>query len=199
MNKKSHNKGQKFPAEPLTRDEVIALMDACSKRAPTGKRDRALICILWRGQLRISEALALKVSDFDAAKCTLRVLLGKGKKSRVVVIDRQAVAELQAWLETRKNLGLNGHKPIFCSLQGKPISSAQIRQKLPRLAKKAGILKRVHAHGLRHTGASELVEEGVSLIDVQHQLGHSSASTTDRYLHSLNPAARAERLRERTW
>jgi integrase len=73
-NRTSHNLGEKFPAEPLSKDEVIALMTACSKRAPTGKRDRALICILWRGQLRISEALALKPADFDAEKCTLRVL-----------------------------------------------------------------------------------------------------------------------------
>ena len=200
MNRGSHNKGRKLPAEPLTRDEVVALMNACSKRAPSGKRDRALICILWRGQLRISETLDLKPSDFDPQKCTLRVLQGKGKKSRVVVIDEQAAAELQAWLAKRSTLeGINGHKPIFCTLKGGKISPAQIREKLPKLAAKAGITKRVHPHGLRHTGASELVEEGVALIDIQGQLGHSSAATTDRYLHSLNPTARAKRLRQRTW
>lgn len=199
MNRTSHNKGEKLPPEPLTKDEVLALMNACSRRAPTGKRDRALICILWRGQLRISEALDLKQSDFDPAACTLRVLKGKGKKARVVVIDSQAADVLSAWLETRKKLGLNGHKPIFCTLAGEPIESAYIRAKLKRLAKKAGIEKRVHAHGLRHTGASELAQEGVALIDIQHQLGHSSAATTDRYLHALNPVARAARLRARTW
>jgi integrase/recombinase XerD len=88
MNNTRHNKGITFPPEPLTRDETLALMKACSRRAPTGIRDRALICLLWRGQLRISEALALKAADFDASACTLRVLRGKGKKSRVVVIDQ---------------------------------------------------------------------------------------------------------------
>lgn len=200
MNQGKHNKGRKLPAEPLTRDEVVALMNACSKRAPSGKRDRALICILWRGQLRISETLDLKPSDFDPSKCTIRILRGKGKKSRVVVIDEQAAAELQAWLAERSKLdGINGHKPIFCTLKGGKINPAQIREKLPKLAAKAGITKRVHPHGLRHTGASELVEEGISLTDIQGQLGHSSAATTDRYLHSLNPAARAERLRQRIW
>ena len=86
------NKGRTFPPEPLTSEEVKALMDVCSRRAPTGRRDRALICILWRGQLRVSEALALKAADFDPAACTLRVLKGKGDKARVVVIDRQAAA-----------------------------------------------------------------------------------------------------------
>lgn len=199
MNRTSHNKGAKLPPEPLTRDEAVALMNACSRRAPTGKRDRALICVLWRGQLRVSEALALKVSDFDPAACTLRVLKGKGKKARVAVIDQQAADVLAAWLETRNKLGLNGHKPIFSTLQGKPIASAYVRAKLKRLAKKAGIEKRVHPHGLRHTGASELAAEGVALIDIQHQLGHSSAATTDRYLHAINPVARAARLRSRTW
>ena len=106
---------------------------------------------------------------------------------------------LTGWLECRKALGLNGHRPIFCTLKGKPVSTAQVREMLPRRAKKAGIAKRVHAHGLRHTGASELAQEGVALIDIQQQLGHSSAATTDRYLHQLNPIARAERLRSRTW
>lgn len=199
MNRTTHNKGEKFHPEPLTPAEVISLMDVCSRRAPTGKRDRALICILWRGQLRISEALALKVSDFNPRECTLRVLKGKGGKARTVVIDREACAELQAWIDCRKQLGLSGHRPIFCTLQGQPINSAQVRQMLPRRAQKAGIEKRVHAHGLRHTGASELAQEGIALIDIQQQLGHSSAATTDRYLHQLNPVARAERLRSRTW
>ena len=199
MTGKTHNRGQKFPAEPLTKDEVLALMSVCSKRAPTGIRDRALICTLWRGQLRISEALALKVADFDPVACTLRVLRGKGKKARVAVIDPQAADVLTAWLECRKTLGLNGHRPIFCTLQGKPLSTAQIREMLPRRARKAGIEKRVHAHGLRHTGASELAQEGVTLLDIQHQLGHSSAATTNKYLHQLNPVARAERIRARTW
>ena len=94
---------------------------------------------------------------------------------------------------------ITGHKPIFCTLQGGRINPAQIREKLPKLALKAGITKRVHPHGLRHTGASEMVEEGISLTDIQGQLGHSSAATTDRYLHSLNPVASAERLRNRIW
>jgi len=198
-NRKSHNRGEKFPAEPLTKDEVLALMNVCSRRAPTGRRDRALICLLWRGQLRISEALALKAADFDPVACTLRVLHGKGNKARVVVIDAQAAAVLSEWLAVRKGLGLNGHRRIFCTLKGGPMSSAAVREMLPRRARKAGIEKRVHAHGLRHTGASELAQEGVALVDIQQQLGHSSAATTDRYLHQLNPVARAERLRGRTW
>jgi site-specific recombinase XerD len=193
-----HNKGQTLPPEPLTQAEVLALMDACSRRAPTGRRDRALICVLWRAQLRISEALALKPSDFDDHG-TLRVLRGKGQKHRIAVLDGQACAELTTWLRARDKLGVNGHQTIFCTLQGGRMNPAQLREKLPRLARKAGITKRVHAHGLRHTGASELAAEGVDLITIQQQLGHSSASTTDRYLHQINPQMRIQALRSRTY
>ena len=193
-----HNKGQTLPPEPLTQAEVLALMDACSRRAPTGRRDRALICVLWRAQLRISEALALKPSDFDD-RGTLRVLRGKGQKHRIAVLDAQACAELTTWLWARDKLGLNGHQTIFCTLRGARMNPAQMREKLPRLAKKAGITKRVHCHGLRHTGASELASEGVDLITIQQQLGHSSASTTDRYLHQINPQMRIQALRSRTY
>lgn len=199
MLNRTGNKGRKFPPEPLTKEEVLGLLAACSRRAPTGIRDRALICLLWRGQLRISEALALKPADFDAAACTVRVLHGKGERSRVAVIDEQAAGVLTAWLATRKKLALTGHRPLFCTLRGGPVSGTQVRMMLARRARKAGISKRVHPHGLRHTGASELAQEGVALLDIQHQLGHSSSATTDRYLHQLNPVARAARLRSRTW
>ncbi len=78
------NKGRKLPPEVLTADEVRALMDACSKRAPTGIRNRALIVLLYRGLLRIDEALSLKPKDLNRAAGTVRVLHGKGDKSRTV-------------------------------------------------------------------------------------------------------------------
>lgn len=186
MNCTSHIKGKKLPPEPLTQREVIALMNGCGRRAPTGKRDRALICVMWRAELRISEALALKPSDFDPCACTLRVLSGKGGKHRVAVLDAQGCAQLLAWLRERDKLGVSGHQPIFCTLRGARMNAAQVREKLPRLAQKVGIAKRVHAHGLR------LASEGTDLVTIQHQLGHSSAATTSRYLHALNPHARIE-------
>ncbi len=195
----NHNKGKRFPPEPLSKDEVLSLMGACSRRCPTGLRDRALIAVLWRGSLRISEALALKPADLDRDACTLRVLHGKGDKARLCVIDQGTVEVLTAWLDARRALGVNGNVVIFCTLKGKPISSAQIREMLPRRAKKAGIEKRCHAHGLRHTGASELAEENTPILEIAAQLGHSNVATTARYIHALNPVARIARLSSREW
>src|SRR5205807_2737446 len=132
---------------------------------------------------------------FDQEKSTLRILHGKGGRSRVVAIDDQAAAVLGEWLAVRSQLPVTGRQPVFCTLRGGRINPAQLREKLPRLAKKAGITKRVHCHSFRHSGASELAQEGVALLDIQCQLGHAAPSTTDAYLHALNPVARVERLR----
>ena len=111
-------KGEKYPPEVLQASEVLALMKACSRRAPTGIRDRALIALLWRTGLRISEALDLKPSDIVPAKGTVRVPKGKGGKSRTVGIDDDALAVVERWLDVRRARGINGKQTVFCTLDG---------------------------------------------------------------------------------
>src|SRR5438132_9998176 len=74
------NAGRRFPAEILTPDEVRALIKACSNRAPTGVRNRALLVLLYRGGLRVAEALRLRPKDLDRAAGTVTILVGKGGK-----------------------------------------------------------------------------------------------------------------------
>jgi site-specific recombinase XerD len=193
------NKGHKLPPEPLTEGEVKALIRSCSKRAVTGIRNQALIVVLYRAGLRISEALALTPKDLDAQASTIRVLHGKGDKSRVVGLDAGAWAILHLWLDRRAAAGINSRAPVFCTLKGKPIKSAYVRALLPRLARKAGIDKRCHAHGLRHTHAYELANEGTPIHVIQAQLGHSNSATTSRYISHLNPTAVVEAIRSREW
>jgi len=193
------NKGHKLPPEPLTAEEVKDLLRACSKRAATGVRNRALIVALYRAGLRISEALALFPKDLDAQASTIRVLHGKGDHDRVVGLDAGAWAVVQLWLDRRAAAGINGRAPVFCTLKGRPMQSAYVRTLLPRLARKAGIDKRCHAHGLRHTHAYELATEGTPIHVIQAQLGHSSVATTDRYIRHLNPAAVVETMKSRAW
>ena len=119
-----------------------ALIRACSKRAITGIRNQALIVVLYRAGLRISEALALLPKDLDANGGMIRVLHGKGDKARVVGLDAGAWAILQLWLDRRAAAGISSRAPVFCTLKGKPLKSAYVRKLLPRLARKAGIDKR---------------------------------------------------------
>jgi site-specific recombinase XerD len=178
------NKGRKFPPEPLTPGEVAAVIGGCSPRARTGIRNRALLTLLYRSGLRISEALALRPSDVDLKRHTCRVLHGKGDKATVRGFHPTATDALARWMDTRRDLGLrNG--PLFCTLAGGALSDRYVRNLLHRLAADAGIEKRVHPHGLRHTFADELRAAGVDVVTISKLLGHSSIAVTSRYLDHL--------------
>lgn len=197
--KRPWNKGRKLPPEVLTPEEVKALMDACSKRAPTGIRNRALIALLYRGLLRIDEALSLKPKDLDHSAGTIRVLHGKGDKARTVALDDAAWGVLAVWLERGKALGMNGRHPVFCTLRGKRLLPSYCRRLFTRLGSKAGIGKRVHPHGLRHTGAAEMRAEGIDVGIIAKQLGHANIATTARYLDHVCPQAVINAMRGRQW
>jgi len=187
------------PPEVLTEAEAIALMKACSARAPTGVRNRALIAVLWRCGLRISEALQLELRDVDLQAGTVRVRHGKGDRSRTVGLDEQTTALLARWLDRRRKLGAGARAPIFCTLQGGRLDSSYVRRLLPRLARKAGIDRRVHAHGLRHTYAAELAREGTAINVIRDALGHTSLAVTDRYLRDVAPTHVINTMRGRRW
>ncbi len=197
--KNSASKPRRLPPEVLTDAEVCALMRACGRRAPTGLRNRALIALLYRTGLRINEALSLYPKDLELDEGVVRVLHGKGGRSRTVGIDSGATAIIERWLDARSRLRLNGRQSVFCTLHGNVMADAYIRVMLKRLAARAGIEKRVHAHGLRHTHAAQLRAEGVDIAIISRQLGHSSITTTARYLHHLAPTAVIEAMRRRSW
>ena len=176
----------------------MVLMNACSKR-PTGGRNRALLAVLYRAGLRINEALSLYPKDLDPHNGAIRVLNGKGGKSRVVGMDAEAFAVVNRWMDLRAKRGLGPLAPAFCMLDGSQLNPSYIRVLVPRLARKAGIAKRVHAHGLRHTHAAQLREEGLDIGLISKQLGHCSIATTARYLDHIAPFAVIDAMRERRW
>jgi integrase/recombinase XerD len=190
---------RRLDADLLTRQEIEALIRACSHRAPTGVRNRALIALAWRSGLRISEVLALRPKDLDPEAGTLVVQHGKGDKTRRVGIDAGTVALVNRWLERRRKLGIPTSRPLICTLDGGTIDASYVRHLLPRLARRAGIEKRVHAHGLRHAYAVELEREGATVSTIRDLLGHSSASVTDRYLRRLGAGEAVEFARNRDW
>ena len=195
----SASMSRRRPPEVLSEAEAIALLKACSTRAPSGVRNRALIAVLWRCGLRISEALSLELRDVDLDAGTVRVRHGKGDRSRTVGLDEQTTALLGRWLDRRKKLSPGARAPIFCTLQGGRIDSSYVRRLLPRLARKAGIDRRVHAHGLRHTYAAELAREGTAINVIRDALGHTSLAVTDRYLRDVAPTHVIDTMRARRW
>ena len=105
------NAGRRFPPEVLTDAEVRALMDACGDGLPSCHRNRALIALLYRGGLRVSEALALYPKDLDAASGAVRVLNGKGGRARTTGLDPGAFAVLGVWLPRLRSLAEKAVSP----------------------------------------------------------------------------------------
>ena len=178
-------------AQALTGEEAKALIDACNNNTTSGIRDRAVFTVLWRGSMRISATLRILPSDIDWTRGMVTIQSDKGGKGRIVVLDDQAMDVLRIWSERRNTLGINGHQNFFCATnkqaRGNRLDSSYFRHKIKALQKKAGIERRCHCHALRHTGASNLLEEGFDLATIAGQLGHAHISTTSRYLHQLRP------------
>jgi len=153
-------------------------MSAAGDR-PHGQRLRGLIVVLWRAGLRIQEALSLGEADLDQPRGSLLVRHGKGGRRREVGMDAWAWQQLQPWLETRLELPVG---PLFCivngSSRGRHWANAAARADLRRTAARAGVRRRFAPHQLRHAHAVEMAREGVPLVVIQRQLGHSNLGIT---------------------
>ncbi len=197
---------RKRPIEPLVPEEVGSLIQSASNRAPSGIRNRALIAVLYYSGLRLSEALALEPRDVDLKGGEINVRRGKGGKQRLAGLNSEAQAHLTRWMDTRRKLGINGRQPVFVTfsrVDGKrriqPVSPRYVQIMLKRLAERAGIAKRVHPHGLRHSHAVHLLRRAVPLPHIQRQLGHVSLATTGLYLRGIGAGEHVETVRDLEW
>ncbi len=193
------HKGLTLPAEILTPGELLAILDEC-RDTTTGIRDRALITVMYRSGLRVSEALSLEPKDVDLHIGAIQVLHGKGDRRRTVGIDPGASPFIDYWMRARRDrLAPPPGVPLFCSQKCRKMSKSMVREMLVRNARRAGIEKRVHPHGLRHTMAYELLMEGIPIPIIQRQLGHASLQTTDTYLSHIAPRQVLEVMADRNW
>jgi integrase/recombinase XerD len=190
------SKEQKRDSVFYTDDEMELILAAMSRRTKTGIRDRAAVMVMWRGMLRVRECLQLRVADLDLKTGELRVLHGKGDKPRTVGLPPSALDCVGAWLDVRKTLSATKMDPMFCSLYGKPLHPSHFRHKLPRIAAKIDLGKRLHAHGFRHSGAVRMKRKGTDTMDVSRGLGHSNIATTEKYLHHLRDDSVIAAMRE---
>jgi site-specific recombinase XerD len=167
-------------------------------RGLRGLRLRALLVILWRAGLRISEALALAETDLDSRAGSIVVRRGKGGKRRVVGMDTWAWEQLTPWLERRQLMPVGA---LFCVIHGptcgRPWSAASVRAQLRCLARSAGVRRRCAPHQLRHAHAVEMAREGVPLIVIQRQLGHTNLGVTSIYLQGIDSAEIIETVHAR--
>ena len=142
---------------------------------------------MWRAKLRIQESLALTEGDLDQRCSAVLVRRGKGGRRREVGMDAWAWEQLQPWIELRRELPVG---PLLCVIngttRGRHWTPAAARAELRHTAAAAGVRRRFAPHQLRHAHAVEMAREGVPLIVIQRQLGHSNLGITSVYLQGID-------------
>ena len=167
--------------EVLTVAEVDALLAAPDTTAHIGIRDRAILLILYACGLRVSELCQLNLHSLSDASVRVK---GKGSKERVIPIATNAVAAVDDYLHhCRSSAKDHEQKALFVTASGARIDRTAVWERVKYYGKKAGIMKNISPHTLRHSFATHLLENGADLRVIQEMLGHASIATTDRYTH----------------
>src|SRR5919197_1604089 len=180
------NKGMRYPADPPTIEEIVTVMRRAGDGVH-GRRLRGLIVVLWRAGLRICDALALAEADLDPRCGSLLVRRGKRGRRREVGMDDWAWEQLQPWLTARLEFPVG---PLLCiatgATRGRAWSPGAARTELRQAAVRAGVRRRFAPHQLRHAHAVEMAREGVPVIVIQRQLGHTNLGITSIYLQGID-------------
>jgi integrase/recombinase XerD len=165
-------------------EEVRCLLNSPDTRSPQGIRDAAMLEVLYAAGLRVSELVRLRIQDVHLDAGFVRVL-GKGSKERIVPIGQYAREKILFYLEHGRGRLIREHVSpyLFVARAGRPMTRQAFWKLLRRYAAKAGLVKTVAPHSLRHSFASHLLEGGADLRAVQLMLGHADIATTQIYTH----------------
>jgi integrase/recombinase XerD len=157
----------------LSTDETVKILNSLKNI-----KHRALLMITYSSGLRLSEVCHLKITDIDSSRKLVRVEQGKGHKDRYTVLSPKALELLRAYWKL--------YKPkywLFENKDGEPVPSGTAVAIFKNALKKSGVKKEASMHTLRHSFATHMMEQGVSLPIIQQMLGHNSLRTTSVYLH----------------
>lgn len=176
--------------------ELRRLFFAVDAKDIMGIRDRTILEVLFSTGLRVSELVSLNKEDINLKQGEFSVV-GKGRKVRLVFLSRKAIDWLQKYLAARDD----SYRPLFIRYSGPKskegltdeknrLSTRSIERMIDKYRRKAGILIRIGPHALRHSFATELLNNGADLRAVQEMLGHKNIATTQVYTHVSNPRLR---------
>jgi integrase/recombinase XerD len=166
----------------LSEDEVDSIIRCVDTSSWIGKRDRAILEVLYGCGLRVSEASGLKISSVFFEHGFIRII-GKGNKERLVPIGEMAMEALKAYMEDRPVPAAKADDLVFLNRFGKSISRISLFKIVKKYTLAAGIMKEISPHTFRHSFATHLIEHGADLRGVQEMLGHENIATTEIYTH----------------
>jgi integrase/recombinase XerC len=171
----------------LSIDDMFAILDSIETDSVLGKRDKAMLEIMYSSGLRVSEVVSADIGAIDYVNKTIRIV-GKGKKERIVPINEKAIKSLKDYQSVREKLLLKNRKidkknslkskVLFVNCHGRALSTRSVARIIDKYSM---LLKRVHPHVFRHSFATHLLSAGADLRVIQEFLGHANLSTTERY------------------
>lgn len=176
----------------LNREQLDRLLSQPLVSTLVGLRDRAILEVLFSTGLRVSELVSLNRDQIDTKTREFGVI-GKGRKARVVFLSPEAVKWVEQYLVTRTDK----YDPVFISLhrqntpamdsESRRLTTRSVQRILEKYVKSAKLPVKITPHGLRHTFATDLLQHGAGLRDVQEMLGHKNIATTQIYTHVTRP------------
>ena len=172
----------------LTIEEMIKFIETPETETVLGKRDRAMLELLYASGVRVSELVNLSLIDIDFAHQTVRVK-GKGRKERVVPFGEHARRALETYLGVRGELLIEADPDqadplaVFMNYQGTRITTRSVGRMIDKYVKQCADIHHISPHSLRHSFATHLLDAGADLRTIQELLGHARLSTTQQYTH----------------
>ena len=180
----------------LQSDELDKIFDSINLDTSLGIRNRLIIELLYATGLRVSEITNLKLNDIDISNQEIKVY-GKGGKERIVFFGEYAKKYLKLYLDNARNELLNGNNSNYLLINhnGGKLTSRGVELIIDKVQNEAALKHNISPHVLRHTFATDMLNNGADLKSVQELLGHSSLSTTQIYTHITNERLRSVYLK----
>lgn len=186
FNKIQNPKRELYLPKFLKDEELDKIFSVCNSNNPTEERDTLIIELLYATGVRVSELVNIKIKDINREEKLIKVL-GKGNKERMVIYNNHTKKALDTYLKDGYNyFNKKSSEYLILNKNGNKLSERYIREIINKKVSKASLDIKISPHTLRHTFATDILENGADLMTVKELLGHESLNTTSIYTHITN-------------
>ena len=186
FNKIQNPKRELYLPKFLKDEELDKIFSVCNYNNPTEERDTLIIELLYATGVRVSELVNIKIKDINREEKLIKVL-GKGNKERMVIYNNHTKKALDTYLKDGYNyFNKKSSEYLILNKNGNKLSERYIREIINKKVSQASLDIKISPHTLRHTFATDILENGADLMTVKELLGHESLNTTSIYTHITN-------------
>lgn len=190
FNKISNPKKELYLPKFLKDKELDKIFEVCKEDTPINQRNTLIIELLYASGIRVSELVNIKINDINREDKSIKIL-GKGSKERIVLYNNHTARALDIYLNNGYFvLNKKNSNYLILNKNGGKLSERYVRVIIDDLVRKAGLDIKISPHTMRHTFATDMLEEGADLVTVKELLGHESLNTTSIYTHITNEQIR---------